>query len=176
MKPASGTTSDEHALSKLDTARLLMLGLWLGAAVFFSFAVAPAVFGVLTSREMAGQVVQRTLVVINVGGFAIGLVTLLLLMPARARLRPFWFWAEALLLAVMAAATAVGHWVIAAHLHGLRVQFGRPVDLVPPDDPLRIAFGQWHGYSVIVLTVAMVAALAAWLLIARHTRISGSHK
>jgi hypothetical protein len=39
--------------------RALLIALWLGAACFFSFAVAPSAFGVLPSRELAGSVVSR---------------------------------------------------------------------------------------------------------------------
>ena len=59
--------------------RVLLLGLWLGAAVFFGAAVAPTVFGVLrgaqlaNANELAGMMVQRLLAVINRGGFEIAL-------------------------------------------------------------------------------------------------------
>jgi hypothetical protein len=62
--------------------RLLLLGLWLGAAVFFSAAVAPTVFGVLrgaqlaNAGELAGMMVQRLLATINRAGFEIGLFLL----------------------------------------------------------------------------------------------------
>jgi hypothetical protein len=61
----------------LSDIRLLLLCLWLGAACFFSFAVAPSAFGVLPSRELAGLVVNRTLRIVNYSGFVIGLVLLL---------------------------------------------------------------------------------------------------
>jgi hypothetical protein len=48
-------------MNLLSDIRILLLGLWLGAACFFSFAVAPSAFGVLPSRELAGLVVNRTL-------------------------------------------------------------------------------------------------------------------
>ena len=38
-------------------ARLLLIGLWLGASVFFSFILAPSVFAVLPTRDLAGAVV-----------------------------------------------------------------------------------------------------------------------
>ena len=59
--------------------RLLLLGLWLGAAVFFGAAVAPTVFGVLrgaqlsNANELAGMMITRILATINRGGFEISL-------------------------------------------------------------------------------------------------------
>ena len=48
----------------LVNVRLLLVALWLGAAVFF-IAVAQSSFAVLPSRELAGSVVSRTLMVLN---------------------------------------------------------------------------------------------------------------
>ncbi len=59
----------------ISDIRLLLIGLWLGAAVFF-IAVAQSAFAVLPSREMAGSVVSRTLLIINVSGLIIGLILL----------------------------------------------------------------------------------------------------
>jgi uncharacterized membrane protein len=40
---------------------LLALIAWIGGLIFFSFVLAPTVFTVLPSREMAGNVVSRSL-------------------------------------------------------------------------------------------------------------------
>lgn len=56
--------------------RLLLLAIWLGAAVFF-IAVAQAAFGVLEQRELAGAVVNRTLSVLQYGGMGIATVLVL---------------------------------------------------------------------------------------------------
>ena len=60
----------------LGDARLLSLGMWLGAAVLFSFAVAPGAFAVLPARELAGAIVTRIIGVVNVSGFIIALLLL----------------------------------------------------------------------------------------------------
>src|SRR5258708_33695941 len=63
--------------------RLLLLGLWLGAAIFFGAAVAPALFGVLrganlaNANELAGTIVSRLLSIINRGGFELSLFLIL---------------------------------------------------------------------------------------------------
>src|SRR5918911_511365 len=69
--------------SVLRDARLLLIALWLGGAVFFSAAVAPAAFAVLRARnvpyanEAAGSIVTRTLAVVNKGGFLLAPLLLL---------------------------------------------------------------------------------------------------
>jgi hypothetical protein len=61
---------------------------------------------------------------------------------------------------VLAGTTAVGQWIVAARMRTLRVAMVT-IDLVPPDDPRRVTFTQLHGYSVALLSTAMIAALVA---------------
>ena len=159
--------------------RLLLVALWLGGAVFFSAAVAPAAFAVLRARgvpyanEAAGSIVTRTLGVVNTGGFAVALLLLLSAFLFRREVARRAFLAETISLALVCAATALGQWVIAARMVALRAAMGRPIDDVPADEPLRLTFGAWHGYSVAALAVAIVAAAVALLLIARRGRARG---
>jgi hypothetical protein len=152
--------------------RLLLVALWLGAAVFFSFAVAPSAFAVLPARELAGRLVTRTLAIVNVGGFLISLFLLASAFLFRRTLTRRAFYAELASLALLATTTAVGHWIINARLLALRVMMVRPIDEIAPGDPLRVAFNNLHVYSVVVLTVGMIAALVALLLIARRSKQS----
>lgn len=151
--------------------RLLLLGLWLGAAVFFGAAVAPALFSVLrgaglaNANELAGSIVTRLLGIINRGGLEIALflfVTAFFVNRNQSRLAR---WAEVISLAIMAIMTGVGHWLIAARMSALRAAMQLPIDHIAPDDPRRIAFDNLHRYSVLVLSVAVCAALAAFIFI-----------
>jgi len=154
----------------LSDFRILLLSLWLGAACFFSFAVAPSVFGVLTSRELAGAVVNRTLAIINYSGLVIGLILLASSYVSRRHANRIKLWLEQGLLLLLTAACAFGQFVIAARLSDLRGQIGRPIDDLMVDDPLRLAFNDWHGYSVTILMTAMIAAVTAFFLIVRRAR------
>ena len=148
---------------------LSFLSLWLGAAIFFSAVVAPAAFAALRSfqvanmNEIAGTIVTRALSVINVSGFLIGLLLLVLTVIVERKNIKASFLAGTFALTLMALATAVGHWVIAARMRGLRLAMVT-IDQVSPDDPRRIAFNNLHRYSVISLMVAMLAAVAAIIL------------
>jgi hypothetical protein len=153
--------------------RLLLLGLWLGAAVFFGAAVAPTVFGVLrgaqlpNANELAGMMITRILATINRGGFEISLfliVTGYFLSKKESRLVRF---AEMISLAIMAIMTGVNHWIISARMLALRTAMQAPIDQIASSDPRRVAFDALHVYSVTAMGIAIVAGLVAFLIIAR---------
>lgn len=164
----------------LNDLRLLFLGLWLGAAVYFSSVVAPSVFSVLRAfqvpnvGEIAGTLVTRTLSVVNVGGFIISLLLLVSAFALGKGLGKRSFFLELASLIVVAVSTGAGHWVIAAKMRALRVAMVLPVDQVPIDDQRRVAFNQLHGYSVTALSIAMIAALISFLIIAYRTRLNAN--
>lgn len=145
--------------------RALLIAIWLGAACFFSFAVAPSAFGILPSRELAGNLVSRTLTIIFLSGMAIGSILLVSTLLRRLDLKPFWIWTERFLLLIVVAACGVGQFVISAWLAVLRAQAGKPIEEVALDDPLRIQFDNLHQYSVWVLMTAMIAALIFYFIV-----------
>lgn len=144
--------------------RLLLTGLWLGAAVFF-IAVAQSAFAVLPQHELAGAVVNRTLSVLNYSGMAIGVLLILTSWIVRKETSRFWIWVERFLLLVLVAACAVGQFVIGLWLAMVKAQIGKPIDEVAADDPLRMQFDNLHEWSVWVLFAGMVAALLAFFII-----------
>lgn len=150
--------------------RTLLIALWLGAALFFSFAVAQSAFAVLPSRELAGAVVNRTLAMVNYSGLIIGLILLAGSFVSRQTVNRARLWAERVLLLLLTVACGVGQFVVAAGLHDLRGQAGRPIDELAADDPLRVAFNSLHGYSVTILCAAMIAAVTAFFLLAARAR------
>ena len=150
--------------------RVLLLGLWLGAACFFSFAVAPSAFAVLPSRESAGAIVNRTLAIVNYSGFIFGLILLASAYVSRQNVNRVKLWFEQGALLLLTAACAFGQFVIAARLSDLRASIGRPIDEVAVDDPLRIAFNDLHGYSVTILMTAIIAAVIAFFLLLGRTK------
>lgn len=151
----------------LSDIRLLLLSLWLGAACFFVF-VAQSSFAVLPTRELAGSVVNRTLAGVNYSGLAIAIILILtsLIVPKYAN--RLWLWVERFLLLIMAAACAVGQFVIGLWLSFVRAQIGRPIDEVAVDDPLRIQFNNLHEYSTWALFAAMIAAVLAFFIISNR--------
>ena len=163
----------------LRTISLLLLGVWLGAAIFFGAAVAPNLFNVLRGADLtnanalAGSIVTRLLAIINRGGFEISLLLLVIGFFASRGVKPLARFAEMISLAIMAIMTALGHWVIAARMLALRTAMQLPIDQIAPNDPRRAAFDNLHRYSVTVMGIAMVAALAAFLMIAMRVKTDG---
>jgi hypothetical protein len=165
-------------LKTIRFLQLLLLGAWLGAAVFFSAAVAPILFGVLrgaqlpNASELAGTMVQRLLGIINRGGFEISLFLLVTgYFTSKKQSRPVRF-AEMLSLALMAIMTGVSHWIISARMMALRAAMQIPIDQIAGSDTRRIAFDALHGYSVAAMGVAIVAALLAFFMISIQPRRS----
>jgi len=144
--------------------------------LFFGAVVAPAAFSVLRSfdlsnaNEIAGTIVTRSLSAINLAGFAIALLLLVVTILRRDVSGRVSFIVQCVCLVVIALATSVGHWVIAARMRGLRAAMVLPIDQIAADDPRRVAFNNLHGYSVNALGLAMIAALVAMVLIGRSLR------
>ncbi len=151
-------------LAKLE---LLLIGTWLGAAAFFSFGVAPSSFAVLPSAELAGNVVNRTLIIINISGLIIGLLTLATSFLPRSYPNAVWAWGRRFLLLIVAAAGGIGQFGIAFWIAFLRLQIGKPIEQLAKDDPMRIQFDQLHQASVWVLMTGMIAALLVFFVMSR---------
>lgn len=152
----------------ISDIRLLLLAIWLGAAIFF-IGVAQSAFAVLPTRELAGTVVNRTLMILNVSGLGIAIVLILTSLIVRKEANRIWLWLERFLLLVVAAACAIGQFVIAIWLQFTKAQMGgKPIDEVAVDDPLRIQFNNLHMYSQWVLLAGMIAAFLAFFIIANR--------
>lgn len=153
--------------------RLLLLSVWLGAALFF-IAVVQSAFAVLPQRELAGAVVSRTLVLLNFSGVAIAVILILTSLVASRAVNRFWLWTERFLLLLIAASCAVGQFVIGFWMSMKRAEIGRPIDELALDDPLRLQFNLLHQYSVWVLMAGMAAAAIAFFIIANRKFVSAS--
>ena len=160
--------------SLIKQLRLLLVGLWLGAAIFFGAAVAPSLFNVLrgagleNANELAGSIVTRLLAFINRSGFEIALfvfVTAFFVNRGRSRLAQV---AEMISVAIMAIMTGVNHWIIAARMAALRASVVS-IDKIAPADGQRIEFDNLHRYSVAAMGLGIVAGLVAFLLASRGT-------
>jgi hypothetical protein len=163
-------------MSIVGSLKIVLLSMWFGAALFFSAVVAPAAFGVLRSfaipnaNEIAGAIVNRSLSIVNVSGFVVGLILLATLLLRRGSAGRVVFLIQCICIAVVTLGTGVGHWVIAARMRALRSAVKVPIELVASDDPNRLAFNSLHGYSVNALGLAMIAALTAIVLMTRDLK------
>jgi hypothetical protein len=153
-------------INLISKIRVLLLIVWVGSAVFFSFVVAPSVFGLVPSRETAGSVVSRSLMILNYSGL---MISFILLLSSFIYDKGISIWFERLLLFIVFITTAIGQFVISLQLSQIRNQAGRPIEELSMDEPLRIAFNSLHEYSVWVLITGMIAALIAFFLMSPVT-------
>ncbi len=138
----------------LACAEFLLLGGWLGAMCFFSFAVAPSAFAVLPTRHLAGQIVASTISKVEWLGLFIGLGLLLLQIFKSPKSK-----LNLALLAVMLAATAGLRFWVSPKMNNLRASMGGIIDEVSPTDPLRVEFNNLHQYSVTLMSAAILCGL-----------------
>lgn len=148
---------------------VLLLGVWLGSMIFFSFAVAPSAFSVLPTREIAGAMVTSTIGKIEILGLIIG--PLLLLIQAAN-------WSstsvsisikalQAVLILLMVASAALSRFWISPAMVSLRAGMGGHIDDVPINDPMRAQFNDLHQYSVALMGSAIIAGVVVLFLLVR---------
>lgn len=132
------------------------VGVWLGTVVFFSFVVAPRVFGVL-ERDRAGDVVNEIFPTYYVFGAALGVVAF------AAGVARFYVDGVTVALAGYLLATAVAV-VVAVFSRVYLVPRIRGTDR-SREDPDVDAFERYHGASVklnSVVLLSLAAALVLW--------------
>lgn len=136
------------------------LAVWLGASILFAAAVAPALFAVLPSRALAGEVVGRVLPVLLYSGVGIAVFV-----GGREALQGMRMRG---LVALVIAATCGYGVSLGRRIDQLRASIGGPIDAVDVTDSRRVEFGRLHGVSVGLLGVAMLAALVLIIMLARQ--------
>jgi hypothetical protein len=145
--------------------RLAILGLWLGAMAFFSFVVAPSAFAALRSQQLAGELVSRTLGILEIIGMIIGALLIAISIFSKERDRAFLY--ELIALALMTISMLVSHFVVSRRMHELRVSLGEIAQLAA-NDPARLEFDKLHQYSVWLMGFNILGAIALIVHLARR--------
>jgi len=145
---------------------LLLIGVWLGSMMFFSFAVAPSAFAVLPTRELAGTIVTSTIGKVEVIGMVFGALLILIQLAtwtreSSARL------IRLVLVMLMIASAALSRFWISPTMTSLRAAMGGNIDDVAASNPLRMQFNDLHQYSVGLMSVAIVSGLVLFFLTVR---------
>jgi len=149
---------------------LLSLVIWVGGIIFFAFVMAPTVFhpGVLPTRQLAGNVVSRSLGILHWMGLVSGIVFVAISM-LQSRLvngvaQPFA--ARNLLVYAMIILTLVSMFGIGTKMLALRQQMVQ-IDEVPHDDARRVEFNRLHVWSTRIEGGVLLLGLAVLWLVAR---------
>ncbi len=108
----------------LRTLMLLALIVWIGGIIFFAFVLAPTLFAVLPTTQLAGDVVSPTLSKLHWMGLVSGVVFLAasVIYNWRRYLQLRLFTATHLFVVLMLALTAVSQFVITPRMRELRAQ------------------------------------------------------
>jgi uncharacterized membrane protein len=148
---------------------LLALVVWIGGIIFFAAVVAPTLFKVLPTHQLAGAVVGRSLGILHWMGIVCGVVFLITSMlnsySARGAAHPFA--PRHLLVYIMLALTAISQFVVSAKLLAMRTAMGE-IDLVPVTDARRLAFNQLHAWSTRLESGVLILGLVVLFLVARR--------
>jgi len=158
-------------LSLLRFLMLLSLVVWIGGLIFFAFVMAPALFNpaVLPTRQLAGNVVSRTLGTLHWMGLSCGIVfaitSLIDSHVTNGSASPFAV--RHLLIYLMIILTLVSMFGVAARMEDLKRQMV-VIDNVPHDDPRRVEFNQLHVWSTRLEGSVLVLGLALLFLTARR--------
>lgn len=148
----------------LRFVRVFALGTWLGAIIFFSFAVAPGVFAILESRDQAGAVVGFALARLHLYGVIAAIVflaaSLMLGRSFKALVKP-----AALSVVLMLLLTLTSSRIVIPRMDLLRARMGS-VETTPYSSPLRVEFDKLHGVSVGLEGGVLLVGLIALFLTA----------
>jgi uncharacterized membrane protein len=150
---------------------LLSLVVWIGGLIFFAFVMAPALFNpaVLPTRQLAGNVVSRTLGTLHWMGLSCGIVfaitSLIDSHVTNGSASPFAV--RHLLIYLMIILTLVSMFGVAARMEDLKRQMV-VIDNVPHDDPRRVEFNQLHVWSTRLEGSVLVLGVALLFLTARR--------
>ncbi len=150
---------------------LLSLVIWIGGLIFFAFVMAPALFNpsILPTRQLAGNVVSRTLGVLHWMGIICGVVfAITSMIDSRVMngvAQPFAV--RNLLIYVMIILTLISVFGVAARMDDLKRQMV-VIDNVPHDDPRRVEFNRLHVWSTRIEGTVLLLGLAVLYLTARR--------
>lgn len=134
-------------------ARMLALGLWVGAMTGFAFVVAPIVFHILGPTSQFAAIVAATVVAIAAFGYACGGVALAataVLLRARKR--------SSIAILILVAAMLLGSWY---EVHAI-VPLMQHTPLHTP------AYDRLHQRSSTLYAGILLAGLIAWVLGSRR--------
>jgi hypothetical protein len=150
----------------LRFAKLLALGAWLGAVVYFVAVVTRGAFAVLSTRDEAGLLVGFTLGGLHSMGLIAAAIFVIASIALRKSLRAL---IEPAVIGVilMAALTAASQYRVMPRMAVLRTEMVS-VDATPATDPRRAEFDRLHSISVDLEAAVLLIGLVAMFFASRE--------
>jgi uncharacterized membrane protein len=155
----------------LRFVQIFALGTWVGSIFYFSAAVAPGAFRVLSSQDQAGALVEFTLGRLHLLGVVAAvlflLASLILGMSREGSSRGLIL--PAFGVVVMLALTLISQDVVIRRMMDLRREMVSVV-ATPADNPSRVEFDRLHGVSVDLEGAVLLIGFASLFLVVREPR------
>lgn len=158
-------------IRRLDTTASALLWAWVGAGLGFGILIAPGLFRIVPSRDLAGQVAGNAVANLDLAAWVVFTAALLLVYAGRwfmgvddtAGLGPIRLWAAACLAALCLCLTST--FIITPKLQEIRGRMHAPVESLPTTNPDRAAYDKAHGASrqLFFLRLLLAAGLALTL-------------
>ncbi len=146
---------------------LLSLVVWVGGIVFFAFVVAPSLFSILPTRQLAGSVVTRCLGALHWIGLGAGIIFLICsIAEAQGKVASIRNSAVVAMLAL----TLISQFYVGGRMQRLRADMGE-IDAVATTDARRVEFNALHKWSTTLETVVLLLGLLAIFDLARATNL-----
>ena len=158
-------------MSFLRFLMLLSLVVWIGGIIFFAFVVAPTAFkpGILPSHQLAGNVVNRSLIMLHAIAIACGIVfaatSMINCAVTTGSAHPFA--PRHILVYAMIVLTLISMFAVGARMQVLRQQMVM-IDEVPHDDARRVEFNRLHVWSTRLEGTVLLLGLVVLYLTARR--------
>jgi hypothetical protein len=157
---------NQKTLVRLDAAAAALLVLWAGMVLAFAFLVAPLLFALLPSRDLAGLVAGRSVARLDVAAWMAFLGAMALVQVPRwakeirdgETVGPLRLWGAAAVLALLMCFTS--SFIVTPRLHTLRARMAGAVETLPPDHPDRAAYRKAHSISRQLMGLRLLLALA----------------
>jgi uncharacterized membrane protein len=147
---------------------LLALVVWVGGITFFS-VLAPNVFAVLPTRQLAGNVVNRMLPILHWMGLVSGVVfiasSMLYSRIMTGFARPLA--GRHILVLLMLLLTLVSQFMIVPRMAALRADMAN-IDTIPQDDARRVEFNRLHVWSSRLEQGVFLLGLVTLFFVARR--------
>jgi len=148
--------------------RVLALGAWIGAIVYFAAVVTQGAFSVLPSQDEAGLLVGFTLGGLHLMGLIAAAIFIFASVALTRSLKAF---AEPAVIGVilMAVLTIASQGYVIPRMNVLRTQMVS-IQATPGNDPRRVEFDRLHRASVDLEGAVLLLGLAALFLALRERR------
>lgn len=159
----------ERLYARLDAASLVLLLLWSGAGLAFAFLVAPLVFQVVPSRDLAGLAMGKVLARLDVAAWVAFGGALALSAGSRWMhefreadpIGPFRLWVAAALAALLMCMAS--SFILTPKLEEVRTRMNAPIETFAPDHPDRVLYQRAHRFSRQMFFLRLLLAMGlAW--------------